>query len=153
MFFVTVFVGAGLIAADRRANALQIYLSKPLLRMEYIGGKLGDPGDVPALRHARCPALLLILLQVLFAGSLDFLRSNLYVVPAVVLAQPVRVLVASFAMLALSSLSKSTRYVAILYTGAIFFTDAMFVRPARHHRIDARRLGLDHAQHRRSSPT
>ncbi len=40
IFFVTVFVGAGLIAADRRANALQIYLSKPLLRMEYIGGKL-----------------------------------------------------------------------------------------------------------------
>ncbi len=40
VFFVTVFVGSGLIAADRRANALQIYLSKPLLRMEYIGGKL-----------------------------------------------------------------------------------------------------------------
>ena len=32
---------AGLIANDRRANALQIYLSKPLMRMEYIGGKLG----------------------------------------------------------------------------------------------------------------
>ena len=29
-------------------------------------------------------------------------------------------------MLALSSLSKSTRYVAILYAGAIFFTEAMF---------------------------
>jgi hypothetical protein len=30
-------------------------------------------------------------------------------------------------MLALSSLSKSTRYVAILYTGTIFFTNAMYV--------------------------
>ena len=30
VFFVTVYVGAGLIATDRRANALQIYLSKPL---------------------------------------------------------------------------------------------------------------------------
>ncbi len=29
-------------------------------------------------------------------------------------------------MLALSSLSKSTRYVAILFTGAIFFTEAIF---------------------------
>ena len=29
-------------------------------------------------------------------------------------------------MLALSSLSKSTRYVAVLYTGAIFFTEAMY---------------------------
>src|SRR5690349_5487805 len=40
-FFITIYVGAGLIANDRRANALQVYLSKPLLRMEYIGGKLG----------------------------------------------------------------------------------------------------------------
>src|SRR5215471_13690809 len=37
-FFVTVYVGAGLIANDRRANALQIYLSKPLTRLEYICG-------------------------------------------------------------------------------------------------------------------
>ena len=32
VFFITVYVGAGLIANDRRANALQIYLSKPLTR-------------------------------------------------------------------------------------------------------------------------
>ncbi len=30
VFFMTIYVGAGLIANDRRANALQIYLSKPL---------------------------------------------------------------------------------------------------------------------------
>jgi hypothetical protein len=29
-------------------------------------------------------------------------------------------------MLALSSLSKNSRYVGVLFTGAIFFTDAMF---------------------------
>ena len=51
VFFITVYVGAGLIANDRRANALQIYLSKPLTRAEYIFGKLGDPDDVPAARH------------------------------------------------------------------------------------------------------
>ena len=126
IFLVTVFVGAGLIAADRRANALQIYLSKPLLRMEYIGGKLAILMTF-LLFVTLLPALLLILLQVLFSGSLEFLRNNLYVIPAVVLASLLRVFVASFAMLALSALSKSTRYVAILYTGAIFFTDAMFL--------------------------
>src|SRR5712692_7931807 len=36
VFFITVYVGAGLIANDRRANALQIYLSKPLTRAEYV---------------------------------------------------------------------------------------------------------------------
>ena len=39
VFFITVYAGAGLIANDRRANALQIYLSKPLTRVEYIFGK------------------------------------------------------------------------------------------------------------------
>ena len=32
VFFLTVYGGAGLIAHDRRANALQIYLSKPVTR-------------------------------------------------------------------------------------------------------------------------
>src|SRR5436190_24156865 len=32
VFFMTVYVWAGLIANDRRANAVQIYWSKPLLR-------------------------------------------------------------------------------------------------------------------------
>jgi ABC-type transport system involved in multi-copper enzyme maturation permease subunit len=125
VFFVTIFVGAGLIASDRRANALQIYLSKPLLRMEYIGGKLAILATF-LIFVTLVPGLLLILLQVLFAGNLDFLRSNIHVIPAVVLASLLRVLVASFTMLALSALSKSTRYVAVLYTGAIFFTDSMF---------------------------
>ena len=39
VFVVTIYVGAGLISNDRRANALQIYLAKPLMRTEYIFGK------------------------------------------------------------------------------------------------------------------
>jgi ABC-2 type transport system permease protein len=125
IFFVTVFVGSGLIAADRRANALQIYLSKPLLRMEYIGGKLAILAAF-LMFVTVLPALLLVVMQVMFSGSLTFLKSNLSVIPAVILASMARVLVSSFAMLALSSLSKSTRFVAILYAGAIFFTEAIF---------------------------
>lgn len=125
MFFVTVFVGSGLIAGDRRANALQIYLSKPLLRMEYIGGKLAVLVSF-LLLITLLPALLLIAMQVMFAGNFDFLRANLHVVPAVTLACLMRVAVSACTMLALSSLSKSTRYVAILYTGAIFFTNAVY---------------------------
>jgi ABC-2 type transport system permease protein len=125
VFFITIFVGAGLIANDRRANALQIYLSKPLTRTEYIAGKLGILATF-LLFVTVVPALLLIFLQILFSGSLEFIRGNLYVIPAVVLASLVRVFVAGFAMLALSSLSRSTRYVAILYAGVIFFTEAVY---------------------------
>jgi len=125
VFFVTIYAGAGLIANDRRANALQIYLSKPLMRVEYIGGKLGVL-IFYLLEITLLPGLLLLLLQVLFSGSFAFIRDNLFLIPAVTLASLLRVFVSAFTMLALSSLSKSSRYVAILYAGAIFFTDALF---------------------------
>jgi hypothetical protein len=72
------------------------------------------------------PALFLLLMQISFAGNLDFLFANLHVIPAVLLATLLRVIVASTTMLALSALSKSTRYVAVMYTGAIFFTEAIY---------------------------
>ena len=125
VFFVTIYAGAGLIANDRRANALQIYLSKPLMRIEYIGGKLGVLVFY-LLSVTLVPGLLLLLLQILFSGSFDFIRSNLFLIPAVTLASLIRVFVSAFTMLALSSLSKSSRYVAILYAGAFFFTSALF---------------------------
>ena len=125
IFFVTVFAGSGLVASDRRANALQIYLSKPLLRMEYIGGKLAIIGTF-LLFITLVPGLLLLLMQVMFAGNFDFLKANLHVIPAVTLACLIRVVVSAFLIMALSSLSKSTRFVGILYAGMIFFPDIIY---------------------------
>lgn len=125
VFFMTIYVGAGLIANDRRANALQIYLSKPLSRAEYIGGKMAIL-VVFLLLVTFVPGILLLLTQVAFAGSFEFVRKNLFLFPAITLFSIVQVAVASFTMLALSSLSNSSRFVAVLYTGAVLFTDAMF---------------------------
>jgi ABC-type transport system involved in multi-copper enzyme maturation permease subunit len=125
VFVVTIYVGAGLIANDRRANALQIYLSKPLLRSEYIAGKAAVLFTFLML-VTWLPAMLLLLIQVMFAGSFTFLRANLFLFPAITVASLLQVLLATFTMLALSSLSKSARYVAILYAGAIFFTAAIY---------------------------
>jgi ABC-type transport system involved in multi-copper enzyme maturation permease subunit len=125
VFFVTIYVGAGLIANDRRANALQIYLSKPLLRTEYIAGKLAVLAAF-LLLVTLVPGILLLIVQIVFAGSFEFVRKNVFLFPAITLASLLQVLLASFTMLALSSLSKSARYVAILYAGLLFFTKAMF---------------------------
>ena len=125
VFIVTIYVGAGLIANDRRANALQIYLSKPLMRAEYIAGKAAVLFAFLTL-VTWVPAILLLLLQVLFAGSFAFLKANLFLFPAITVGALLQVLVATFTMLALSSLSKSSRYVAILYAGVIFFTAAIY---------------------------
>jgi ABC-2 type transport system permease protein len=125
VFVITIYVGAGLIANDRRANALQIYLSKPLMRSEYIAGKAAVL-FVFLLLVTLVPALLLLLLQVLFAGSFAFVKANLFLFPAITVAALLQALVATFTMLALSSLSKSARYVGILYAGIVFFTTAIY---------------------------
>jgi hypothetical protein len=54
------------------------------------------------------------------------MRQNLYLFPAVTVFACLQVLLAAFTMLALSSLSKSSRYVAILYAGAYWFSHAVF---------------------------
>jgi ABC-type transport system involved in multi-copper enzyme maturation permease subunit len=125
VFFVTIYVGAGLIANDRRANALQIYLSKPLTRGEYILGKFAILFTF-LLLVTLLPALLLLLLQGLFAGSFAFVRANLHLIPAITLFSLVQVLVASLSMLALSAMSNSSRFVAVMYAGIVLFSDAMF---------------------------
>lgn len=125
VFIVTIYVGAGLIANDRRANALQIYLSKPLLRSEYIAGKAAVL-FVFLVAVTWLPAMLLLLVQILFAGSFAFVRQNAFLFPAITVGALLQVFVATFTMLALSSLSKSSRYVGILYAGVIFFTASIY---------------------------
>ena len=154
VFFVTIYVGAGLIANDRRANALQIYLSKPLLRMEYIGGKLAILVAFLLVHHAPAGAAADRACRCCSAGSLDFLR-----------AQPVRhsgrdpgvprprarrrVVHDAGAVVALEEHAlrrDSLHRRDLLHRGDVR-------RAARRHRIDARGLGVDHRQPRRSSPT
>jgi ABC-2 type transport system permease protein len=124
VFLVTI-AQAGLIAEDRRTNALQLYLSKPLTRVEYILGKLVPP-LIYVLAVTMVPALVLLLLQIVFAGSLAFLRANMFLLPAITLFTLIQALLSAFLILALSSLSKSRRFVAIMYAGVLFFTTAMY---------------------------
>src|SRR5215472_1447310 len=82
VFFITVYVGAGLIANDRRANALQIYLSKPLTRAEYVFGKLAVLMAF-LLLVTWVPAILLLFIQIAFAGNFAFVKANFYLFPAI----------------------------------------------------------------------
>jgi len=125
VFFITVYVGAGLIANDRRANALQIYLSKPLTRAEYVFGKLAILMAF-LLLITWLPAIVLLMVQIAFAGNFTFFRNNLFLFPAITLFSFVEVVMVSTAMLALSSLSNSSRYVGILYAALIFFSQALY---------------------------
>jgi ABC-type transport system involved in multi-copper enzyme maturation permease subunit len=124
-FFITIFTGAGLIANDLRANALQIYLSKPMGRFEYIAGKFGVLAFF-LLLVTWLPATMLLIIQIVFAGNLAFLKANLFLLPAILVATGIETIVLCMVMLALSSLSKSARFVGIMYAGMVFFTHALY---------------------------
>lgn len=126
VFFITVYAGSGLIADDIRANVLQLYLSRPVTRTEYVGGKLAVLMTALAL-VTWVPAMLLLALQPLFAGNTGFVRGNLFLVPAVTLFSLIQAVLASFTILALSSLSKSRWFVAVMYAGVVFLTQSIFV--------------------------
>ena len=125
VFFITVYVGSGLIADDIRANALQLYLSRPITRTQYIAGKAAIL--MAALAAVTfVPALLLVMLVPAFAGSMTFLTANMTLIPSILAYSVVQITLAAFLILALSSLSKSRWFVAILYAGLAFFTHAVF---------------------------
>src|SRR5687768_13356424 len=116
VFFITVYVGSGLIADDIRANALQLYLSRPITRTQYIAGKAAILMGTLAV-VTMVPGLLLLMLVPAFAGSMTFLSANMTLIPSILAYSVVQITLATFLILALSSLSKSRWFVAILYAG------------------------------------
>src|SRR5262245_50227238 len=124
VFFITIYAGAGLIASDRQANALQLYLSKPITRNDYIAGKLATLAAFLTV-VTWLPAMTLLALQVLFSGSLEFVSSHPRLVPAITITSVLQVALASMTMLALSSLSRSRRFAAMLYALVVIFAGAV----------------------------
>jgi len=124
VFFITIYAGAGLIASDRHANALQLYLSKPIARHDYIAGKLATLATF-LIAVTWVPAMTLLALQVLFSGSLEFVSSHPRLVPAITITSLLQVAIASMTMLALSSLSRSRRFAAMLYALVAIFAGAV----------------------------
>jgi len=120
VLFITIYAGAGLIASDRQSNALQIYLSKPITRHDYIGGKLLTLAIFLAA-VTWVPAMLLLVLQILFTGSLEFVTTHPRLIPAITLASMLQVALAVVMMLALSSLSRSRRFAAMMYAAIVIF--------------------------------
>ena len=125
LFFVAVYAGSGSIANDRRANALQLYLSRPLTRAEYVFGKLLIL-MLFLLLVSWVPAMLLLVVQVLFAGNLTFIFENLFLLPAITVLSFIQALAISSVVLALSSLSPNSRFVGILYAALVFLTQAAY---------------------------
>jgi ABC-2 type transport system permease protein len=127
MFFVMILVllvGPGLISQDLRFNALPLYFSRPLRRFDYFAGKLGVIAVFLAA-VAVVPPLLAYVLGVAFSLDLSILRDTGRFVLVSVVYGLVVVASAGMLMLALSSLSRNSRYVAAFWIGTWFVSNVV----------------------------
>ncbi len=118
------FAGPSLISQDLRYNALPLYFSRPLRRIDYVLGKLGVIvallGSVIVL-----PAIAAYLLGLIFSLDVTILRDTFRILLASVAYGLVISVSAGLLILALSSLSRNSRYVALFWIGMWFVTSSV----------------------------
>ncbi len=125
-FVIAIYAGAGLIANDLKVNALQIYLSKPITRRDYILGKLGVLVFFLSL-PTLVPGLLLFLLAVLFKADAAFVRANYWVAGSIAAYALLIIFTYALVVLALSSLSRSSRVAGVNFAAVLFFSQIVYI--------------------------
>jgi len=111
VFFVVFIAGCNLIAQDRRNNALSLYLSKPISRVDYVLGK-GMAVAVPVSLITLVPGLLLYFFHAAFRDEWFLLVTNARILFAIVLFSLLVIVSGTLLILAISSLTKQGRYAA-----------------------------------------
>jgi ABC-2 type transport system permease protein len=116
IFLLALLVGASSIAADNRANALQIYLAKPLTRVDYLAGKWG--GVFLLLGGAMlAPALVLYLYCLASFYNEGFLRDYRYLLLQVLGAAALAAGLHSSLMVGFSAWTRRPLLAGGLYAG------------------------------------
>jgi len=121
LFIFCIFAGAELIAADLRFNALALYFSRPLDRLDYIGGKFSILLFY-LLLFTLVPGLLLVAFKMIFSGSLSF--SPLLLLAILVYPFILSMFLASFTLM-LSSLTANAKFTRIIILLLYIFMDAL----------------------------
>jgi ABC-2 type transport system permease protein len=117
-------VGPNLISKDLRFNALPLYFSRPLRRWEYFLGKLGVIAFF-VLVVTAAPAVLAWCLGILFSLKFSIIPEVFHLLWGSVLVSVVISLAYGLLMLALSSLSRNSRYVAMMWFGWFLLTNSL----------------------------
>lgn len=117
LFFVmllVLMVGPELISKDLRFNALPLYLSRPLHRFDYFLGKWGIIAFFLSLVTTG-PVILGYLLAVALSLDATIVRDTWHIFVGAVVWSIVVMLSSGTLMLAISSLSRNSRYVSIIF--------------------------------------
>lgn len=121
-FLIALIVGAGTIAADNRANALLVYLSKPITKGDYLLGKWMSV-FLAITTAALGPALLLYLYCVLSFSGDGFLRKEPWLILQIIGATLVPGAIHASLIVGLSAWSKTPRLAGAAYAGLYFISN------------------------------
>jgi ABC-2 type transport system permease protein len=108
--------GPNLISQDLRFNALPLYLSRPLRRIDYFVGKLGVITAFLGM-IVIVPSLIAYILGLLFSPDITILKDTIGILFWAVVYGLVISVSAGMLILALSSLSRNSRYVGLFWVG------------------------------------
>jgi ABC-type transport system involved in multi-copper enzyme maturation permease subunit len=125
LLIITILTGSGLIANDLRYNALQLYLSKPIRRFDYVAGKLGVISFF-LLLITLLPALFLFIIRLLFSNDWSFLKQYYWLPLSIIAFCIIIIAVTGCLIMAISSLFKSTRLAAIVFAVVFMFSAIMY---------------------------
>lgn len=112
-------VGPNLVSQDLRFNALPLYLSRPLRRIDYFAGKLGVIVTFLGL-VVILPSVIAYALGLLFSLDLTIIRDTYRILLASLAYGVIVAVSAGLLVLALSSLTRNSRYVALFWLGLWF---------------------------------
>jgi ABC-2 type transport system permease protein len=107
-------VGPNLISQDLRYNAMPLYFSRPLRRIDYFAGKLGVIVGFLSM-VIIVPSLIAYVLGLLFSLDITIVGDTIHLLFASVTYGLIIAVSAGLLMLALSSLSRNSRYISLLW--------------------------------------
>jgi ABC-2 type transport system permease protein len=116
IMLLVVVAGPGLISRDLRFNALPLYFSRPLTRLDYFAGKLGVIGALVAT-VAMAPAVAGYLVGICFSLDISVVKDTFPVLLGSAAYGLVITLSAGTLILAMSSLTRRSLYVGIAWAG------------------------------------
>jgi len=121
LFILTLLAGTGTIASDNQANALQVYLSKPITKGDYLAGKMMGVAIV-IFAVAFVPALSLYAYCLLSFVNEGFFKNEPWLIVRIIAACSVPALVFSALIVGFSAWSKTPRMAGAIFAGFYFMS-------------------------------
>jgi ABC-2 type transport system permease protein len=118
---IALLVGSGSIAADNRANALQVYLAKPMTKRDYLIGKWLSI-FVVIFGAYFVPMLLVVSYQMFSEGFGTFFKTDAVVFLSLPVLAAVPAALHSSILVGISAWNKTPWIVGVIYAGVYFFS-------------------------------